>query len=96
MSALFGHSPTSTKPNYTGLQLQTAVSTLPIPICYGRQKLAPNVVFYSNFRTQNVKSGKGGLFSGPAVGYIFTTDIMMALCEGPISGIGYVWRNQST
>ena len=96
MSALFGHSPTSTKPNYTGLQLQTAVSTLPIPICYGRQKLAPNVVFYSNFQTQNVKSGKGGLFSGPTVGYIFTTDIIMALCEGPISGIGYVWRNQST
>ena len=96
MSALFGHSQVATKPDYTGLQLQTAVATLPIPICYGRQKLAPNVVFYSNFRTQNIKSGKGGLFSGPTTGYNYTADIIMALCEGPISGIGYVWRSQST
>jgi hypothetical protein len=96
MSALFGHSQVSTKPDYTGLQLQTAVATLPIPICYGRQKLAPNVVFYSNFRTQDVKSGKGGLFSGPTTGYNYTADIIMSLCEGPISGVGYVWRDQST
>jgi hypothetical protein len=96
MAALFGHPQVSTKPDYTGLQLQTAVATLPIPICYGRQKLAPNVVFYSNFRTQDVKSGKGGLFSGPTTGYNYTADIIMALCEGPISGVGYVWRNQST
>jgi hypothetical protein len=96
MSALFGHSQISTKPDYTGLQLQTAVATLPIPICYGRQKLAPNVVFYANFRTQDVKSGKGGLFAGPTASYNYTADIIMALCEGPISGIGYVWRDQST
>ena len=64
----------------------------------GRQKLAPNVVFYSNFRTQSVKSGgKGGLFGGGATtGYDYTADLILALCEGPIANIGYVWRDQST
>jgi hypothetical protein len=96
MAALFGHPKVSTKPDYTGLQLQTAVATLPIPIAYGQTKLAPNVIFYSNFHTQNVKAGKGGLFANPATGYSYTADIIMALCEGPISGVGYVWRDQST
>jgi hypothetical protein len=96
MAALFGR-PASTKPDYTGLQLQTATSTLPVPIAYGQTKLAPNVIFYSNFRTTSQKSGgKGGLFSSPTTGYSYSADIIMALCEGPISNIGYVWRDQST
>ena len=97
MSALFGR-PASTKPDFTGLQIQTATSTLPIPICYGQTKLAPNVIFYSNFQTKAVKSGggKGGLFSSPTTGYSYSADVIMALCEGPITGIGYVWRDQST
>ncbi len=98
MAALFGRSQPGVKPDYTGLQLQTSVSSLPIPICYGQQKLAPNVVFYSNFRAQAVKSGgKGGLFgAGATAGYNYTADLILALCEGPISGVGYVWRDQST
>ena len=95
MAALFGR-PASTKPDFTGLQIQTATSTLPIPILYGQTKLAPNVVFYANFQTHGVKSGKGGLFSSPATGYNYSADVIMALCEGPISGVGYVWRDQST
>ena len=88
--------PSNIKPDFTGLQLQTAVSTLPIPLLWGRTKLAPNLVFYDNFRSAEVKSGKGGLFSAPATGYTYSADVILALCEGPISGVGYVWRNQST
>jgi hypothetical protein len=98
MAALFGRPQPGVKPDYTGLQLQTSAATLPIPVCYGQQKLAPNVVFYSNFRTQSVKSGgKGGLFGGgTTTGYDYTADVILALCEGPISAINYVWRDQST
>ncbi len=98
MSAIFGGPKASLKPDYTGLQLQTATATLPIPILWGQSKLAPNVVFYANFRTQNVKSGgKGGLFSPSApAGYNYSADVILALCEGPVSNIGYVWRGQST
>jgi hypothetical protein len=98
MAAIFGGPKSSLKPDYTGLQLQTATATLPIPILWGQSKLAPNVVFYSNFQTQNVKSGgKGGLFSSSTTtGYNYAADLIMALCEGPVSNIGYVWRDQST
>jgi hypothetical protein len=84
------------KPDYTGLQLQTSVNTLPIPIVWGQTKVAANVIWYNNFRTHNAGGGKGGLFSSPSSGYTYSADLIMALCEGPISGIGVIWRDQST
>jgi len=86
------------KPDYTGLQLQTSVNTLPIPIVYGRTKVAANVVWYANFQSQAPSSGgKGGLFRSPSGGgYTYSADLIMALCEGPIAGIGVIWRDQST
>ena len=99
MSWFFSHSAGAVKPDYTGLQLQTSVSSLPIPISYGQTKLAPNIVFYANFQThaQKAGGGKGGLFGGSGItGYSYSADVIMALCEGPISGVGYIWRDQST
>jgi hypothetical protein len=98
-----GGSQASTRPDYTGLQIQTAVNTLPIPIVWGMSKLAPNVVWYNNFQTQESgggkgsNGGKGGLFgsSSGAVSYTYSAAVLLALCEGPISGINQVWKNQS-
>ena len=84
------------KPDYTGLQLQTSVSTLPIPIIWGRTKAAANVIWYANFQTHGGGGGKGGIFGQPSSGYTYTADLIMALCEGPVSGIGVIWRDQST
>ena len=89
------------KPDYTALQLQTSVSILPIPIVWGKTKLAPNLIWYANFQAVPGGSGKGaggkggGLLSGGASSsqYTYTADIMMALCEGPINAIGDVWKD---
>ncbi len=51
MSWFYNRPKSNIKPSYTGLQLQTAVSTLPIPIFYGQTKGAPNIVFYANFKS---------------------------------------------
>jgi Putative phage tail protein len=100
-----GSQPAST-PNYTGLQIQTAVSALPIPIVWGTSKLAPNVIWYANFKATPVSSGGGGggkgLFHGGSSGggstgqYDYKADVILAMCEGPIQGVGLVWRGQST
>ncbi len=82
------------KPDYTGLQLQTSVNTLPIPIVWGQTKIAANVIWYANFSTQGGSGGKGGFFASPGE-YTYTADLIMALCEGPIAGIGIIWRDQS-
>jgi hypothetical protein len=103
MSGLFGSgSSEATTPDYTGLQIQTAVNTLPIPIAWGMSRLAPNVVWYNNFQTipgsggGKGSGGKGGLFSGgSSVSYTYSAAVMLALCEGPVAGINQVWKNQS-
>jgi len=86
-------------PDYTGLQIQTAVNALPVAIVWGQSKLAPNVIWYNNFQTiaqQSGGGGKGGIFSsGTTTGYSYTSSVMMALCEGPIGGINQIWRGQS-
>jgi hypothetical protein len=87
---------TGQKPDYTGLQLQTSVNTLPIPIVWGRTKVAANVIWYANFQTHGSGGGKGGMFRSPTSGYTYSADLIMALCEGPVSGIGIIWRDQST
>src|ERR1700722_4451858 len=97
-----GSKPAST-PDYTGLQIQTAVSALPIPIVWGTSKLAPNVIWYANFKAIPAGSSGGGgkgLFgsggSGNTGQYDYKADVILAICEGPIAGIGDVWRGQST
>ena len=53
------------KPDYTALEIQTSASTLPIPIVYGRNKIAGNILWYANFQAVagggGKGSGKGGL-----------------------------------
>lgn len=85
------------QPVYTGLQIQTSTNALPIPIIYGQARLAPNAIWYNNFRRHTTKSGgKGGLFSSPTTGYDYTAAVILGLCEGPIGGIGRIWRDQAT
>jgi len=95
VAALFGR-PSGVKPDFTALQIQTSVATLPIPILWGQTKISPNVIFYANFQSHGVKQGKGGLFASPTTGYNYSVDLVLALCEGPVSGVGYIWKNQST
>lgn len=102
LRSLFGSSTTVT-PDYTGLQIQTAVNTLPIPIVWGMTKLATNIAWYNAFTIIPVQSGgggggKGGIFGsggGGTTSYDYTASVIMALCEGPIVGINQIWRDQS-
>jgi hypothetical protein len=86
------------KPDFTSLQVQTSTSTLPIPILWGQNKIAPNLIWYANFRAVpgsggKGTGGKGGALGGGAQEYTYTADLIMALCEGPINGTGLVWKD---
>jgi hypothetical protein len=96
-----GSSSNTTAPAYTGLQIQTAVSTLPVPLAFGTNRLAPNLTWRGNFQTianttTTSSGGKGGSSSSSSTTYTYTVAAIMALCEGPISGVGTVWKGQST
>src|SRR3984957_13349873 len=102
---------TKDKPDFTPLPVQTPPSTLPIPIVWGQNKIAPNLVWFANFKAVPGGSGKGiggkgGLFGGGSAAagnsYTYTADLIMALCEGPLSakgelanGIGFIWKDLS-
>ena len=91
----FRQSKTSVKPDYTGLQLQTSVSTLPVPIIWGQNKAAANVIWYANFQSQGQGGGGGKGGGGGPTSYTYSADLILALCEGPISSIGIIWKDQS-
>ena len=85
-------------PDFTGLQLQTSVNTLPLAIVWGQSKIAPNVIWYSNFQTQTQtenSGGKGFFRTSSTSGNTYTADLILALCEGPIAGIGQIWKDQA-
>ena len=79
---------------YTGLQIQTAVNTLPVPVVMGMAKLAPNIIDYQDFADHPQKQGGKG---GPSISTdSYSATLLMSLCEGPISGINTIWKGQST
>ncbi|WP_298353943.1 phage tail protein [Rhodoblastus sp.] len=86
---------------YYGLQVQGTSGAVPVPIVYGRNVVAPNVIWYQNFRAHASNGGKGGGKGGAASGksgasqqsWTYTADIIMGICEGPISAVGWVWQS---
>ncbi|MGB6177051.1 MAG: phage tail protein [Methylocella sp.] len=81
-------------PEYTGLQVQTSSNAVPIPIVYGRNKLAPNAIWTGGFYAipQKQTGGKGG--GGPITGYTYYSSFLLAVAEGPINNYHFVFLNQ--
>lgn len=80
------------KPRYTGLQLQSSSSVLPVPVGWGMQRFAPNLIWYGDFKSKKkkVKAGKGG---PKQTEYTYSASIIQALCEGVVSGIDRAWKD---
>jgi hypothetical protein len=84
MSFLFGAgaNPANKAPHYTGLQIQTSVMTLPVPVVWGTVKIAPNIIDYMDFEKhkRNNSGGKGAGGKGGSTDE-YTATLVMALCE---------------
>lgn len=86
-----------------GFRVQTSLYGQPIPIVYGRARVAGNVIHLMDFlavevtdKTQHSKIL--GFIPNPAAnavtGYKYQAALALALCEGPIAGIGNVWKDK--
>lgn len=89
---------------YTQVDVQTSAQGLPIPIGWGTFRVAANLIDTGFFNAIPLNSsGKGGGGKGGAIGkgsgavtqYDYQAMVVMALCEGPIQGLGNVYVNQS-
>lgn len=99
MSFLLGSKNQDAKPQYTGIQLQTSSSVLPVPLFYGMSRGAANLIWFGDFKAipQETKTGKG--FGGSQItSYLYSASVQMALCEGGtagITGIARAWADKA-
>lgn len=85
-------------PAVTGLQIQTAVNVLPIPIIYGCPRIQMNVIYVNGFRAVKAKSGGKGILTsgkGGGGGYKYFATFIGALGEGEIGQLRVIFDNQA-
>jgi hypothetical protein len=81
-------------PRLDGFSVQTSTEGAFVPIVYGRMRLAGQVIWLGpvteTARTRSTGGGKGG----PEITeYEYAASFAVALCEGPVSGVGRIWAN---
>lgn len=105
-SQLFGKTQNNvvTGPRLQDLRVQSSGYGSVIPRVYGKARLSGNVIWMRGFdeetrtQTQTVGGGgKGGIGGGrqttTTVTYVYFCDVAVALCEGPIAGIGKMFAD---
>lgn len=102
MSGLFGGKKASSQKSkaVSALQVQTSTFGQVLPLAYGKNRMAGNLGWYGNWiatahTDQQSSGGKGGGGgSSTSTSYTYTTGVIILLCEGPITGIGTVWKDK--
>lgn len=97
MSFFMGNRSSASKPQYTGIQLQTSSSNLPLTLLWGLNRIAPNIFWYDDFKSlkKKEKAGKGAFFGGGSFSsYTYSASLQLGLCQGPISGVFKVFRDE--
>jgi hypothetical protein len=79
-------------PRLDTLSLQGAAEGAPMPCVFGRARVTGQVIWAARFREgrKTSSAGKGG---PRVVEYDYSLSFAVALCEGPIDGIGRVWAD---
>ena len=94
VSNLFGDTP-KVVPEFTGLQVNTAVQVLPIPILYGTPRVSINLIYYNGFNIKSVKSGKGILSGGKGGKQLeYFATLILGIGEGPIGKLKAIYQDQ--
>ena len=113
MSFLFGSSAPKVNTDQslapvTSLTIQQSSYGTPVPICYGTNRLSANLLWYGDFKSQQIVTGGsqsgggggkggggGGVSTSQTISYIYYTSAAFGLCEGQVQGIGQVYRDKA-
>jgi hypothetical protein len=84
-------------PRLDSLRITSSTEGAVIPRLYGRMRIGGNIIWATDFReeTRTTRQG-GGKGGGPSVRtteYLYYASFAVALCDGPITGIGRVWAD---
>lgn len=82
----------------SNFNVATAEYGAPVMEILGTTRVSGNVIYYDDFTAHEHKetqrTGKGGGSKSTNITYTYTVAVILGLCEGPISGIGKVWRDK--
>ena len=102
MGAIFGGGGTvSTADTRIGsLAISQSTYGIAIPVVFGTARIAGNMIDYIDFTaiphtttTHSGGKGGGGVTSSHTT-YTYEVGAIFALCEGPVAGVGRVWKNK--
>lgn len=69
-----------------------------VPEVLGTTRLSGNIIYYDDFtpheHRSTTRTGKGGGSKHTEITYTYTVACAIGLCDGPIAGIGKVWRDK--
>jgi hypothetical protein len=85
-----------------GARVNQSLYGLPYPVVMGTAQVQQSVLWIDGFDATQQSTGKGGSGGGKGGGgksgsdyYLYTADVVSAICNGPITAIGDVWSGQS-
>ena len=77
-----------------GLQLQSTAEGSPMACVFGRDRTAGTIIWAARFKERRVEQSGGGGKGGPSTfSYSYSLSFAVAICEGPIDGLGRVWAD---
>jgi GTA TIM-barrel-like domain/Putative phage tail protein len=94
---LFGSATHHEGPQLGSLRVMSSEEGAPIPVVFGRMRIAGQVIWASNLvemasTTTQKTSSKGGP-QATSTDYTYFANFAVGLCEGEIDGIGRVWAD---
>jgi Putative phage tail protein len=102
MTGILGLGTEAKKKNVVAsLRYQTSQKGAVIPLVYGANRIAVNLLDYQNFNSngKSAKGGKGGVVGGgggKAGGQTnYQVDFIAGLCQGPVNNFGLLWYNKT-
>lgn len=99
MGLFRGHTTVTRANKISSFSVSTAEYGAAVPEIFGTTRLSGNVIYYDDFTAhehrESHKAGKGGRSKTVSITYTYTVAAIIGLCEGPVAGIGKVWRDKS-
>ena len=93
-----GHNTVTRADKISNFQVNTAEYGSPVMELLGTTRISGNVIYYDDFTAhehrETQRTGKGGKSTSTNITYTYTVAVILGLCEGPVTGIGKVWKDK--
>lgn len=100
MSLGGGRTQSTTDVRLNGININQSHYGNAVPLVYGQNRVPMILLWYGNFiatphTTTTSNGGKGGGGGSSNTTFTYSASMVLGLCEGPVIGVGQVWRDKS-